>query len=96
MADRRTTWQKLTDVIINTSQGAPTATRVATYNVTPNPEILYSTNSKEDRDQKLLQMKQQKFMSYMWAKTGYDTAMEQAVGANQVRVMYRDADLMAA
>ena len=96
MADRRTTWQKLTDVIINTSQGVPTATRVATYNVTPNPEILYSTNSKEDRDQKLLQMKQQKFMSYMWAKTGYDTAMEQAVGANQVRVMYRDADLMAA
>ena len=102
MADRRTRWQKLTDVLINTSNGSPaTATRTATYSLTPlttqsQNEILYSTNSKEDRDRVLAQMKQQKLMSYMWAKTGYDTAMEQAVGANQVRVMYRDADLMAA
>lgn len=102
MADRRTRWQKLTDVLINTGNGSPaTATRTATYSLTPlttqsQNEILYSTNSKEDRDRVLAQMKQQKLMSYMWAKTGYDTAMEQAVGANQVRVMYRDADLMAA
>lgn len=102
MADRRTRWQKLTDVLINTGNGSPAnATRTATYSLTPlttqsQNEILYSTNSKEDRDRVLAQMKQQKLMSYMWAKTGYDTAMEQAVGANQVRVMYRDADLMAA
>jgi len=102
MADRRTRWQKLTDVLINTGNGSPaTATRTATYSLTPlttqsQNEILYSTDSKEERDRVLAQMKQQKLMSYMWAKTGYDTAMEQAVGANQVRVMYRDADLMAA
>ena len=102
MADRRTRWQKLTDVLINTGNGSPAnATRTATYSLTPlttqsQNEILYSTNRKEDRDRVLAQMKQQKLMSYMWAKTGYDTAMEQAVGANQVRVMHRDADLMAA
>lgn len=101
MAERRTRWQRLTDVLINTGNGSPMSTRSATYNLQPlttqtGNEILYSTNSKEDRDMKLAQMKQQRLMSYMWAKTGYDTAMEQAVGANQVRVMYRDADLMDA
>ena len=101
MADTRTRWQKLTDVIINAGNGSPGSTRTATYNLTPmttqsSNEVIYSTDSKEDRDRVLAQMKQQKLMSYMWAKTGYDTAMEQAVGANQVRVMYRDADLMAA
>lgn len=102
MADRRTRWQKLTGVIANVGNGSPMSTRSATYNITPplstqnGQEILYSSSSKEERDQKLAQLKQQKLMSYLWAKTGYDTAMEQAVGANQVRVMYRDADLMAA
>ena len=101
MAERRTTWQKLTDVLINTGNGVASSSRSATYNLAPlgtrnGDEIIYSTDSKEDRDNKLAQMKQQKLMSYMWAKTGYDTAMEQAPGANQVRVMYRDADLMAA
>ena len=103
MADRRTRWQKLTDVLINTGNGMPgSTTRSTTYNISPNlvtrdgNEVLYSTDSRADRDQKLAQLKQQKLMSYMWAKTGYDTAMEQAVGANQVRIMYRDADLMAA
>lgn len=102
MADRRTRWQKLTDVLINTGNGSPVSTKSATYNIMPQlatqngQEILYSSNSKEERDQKLAQLKQQKLMSYLWAKTGYDTSMEQAVGANQVKVMYRDADLMAA
>lgn len=102
MADRRTRWQKLTDVLINTGQGSPVSTRTTTYNISAplgtrnGNEILYASESEEDRNQKLAQLKQQKYMSYLWAKTGYDTAMEQAVGANQVRVMYRDADLMAA
>lgn len=98
MANKRTTWQRLTDVLINTGNGTPGATppRSVTYNVMPKNTVLYSTDSKEDRDQKLAQMKQQRLMSHMWQKIGYETSMEQAVGSNQVRVMYRDADLMAA
>lgn len=100
MADKRTRWQKLTDVLINTDNGSPLSTKTASYNVLMpsrnGEEVLYASNSREDRDSMLAQMKQQKYMSYLWAKTGYDTAMEQAVGSNQVRVMYRDADLMAA
>ena len=96
MAQKRTTWQKLTDVLINTGNGSPTATNVVTYNMLPSSDVIYSSDSKEERDAKLAQLKQQKYMAYLWQKTGYDTAMEQAVGANQVKIMYRDADLMAA
>ena len=99
MADKRTTWQKLTNVLINTSNGTPSAgsTRTAIYNIAaPKDTVLYSSNNKEERDMKLAQLKQQRYMSYLWAKTGYESSMQQAVGSNQVRVMYRDADLMAA
>ena len=98
MADRKTTWQRLTNVLINTGNGMPSSAppRSVTYNVMPKNTVLFSTDNKEERDQKLAQMKQQRLMSYMWQKIGYETSMEQAVGSNQVRVMYRDADLMAA
>ena len=99
MAERRTTWQRLTNVLINAGNGNPGAgsTRSAIYNIPmPKDTVIYSTDDKEKRDMKLAQMKQQKLMSYMWAKTGYETSMQQAVGSNQVRIMYRDADLMAA
>ena len=99
MADRRTTWQRLTNVLINAGNGSPGSAappRSVTYNVMPKNTVLFSTDNKEERDQKLAQMKQQRLMSYMWQKIGYETTMEQAVGSNQVRVMYRDADLMAA
>lgn len=98
MADRRTTWQKLTSVLINTGNGTPGAKppRSVTYNMMPKNTVLFSSDNKEERDQKLAQLKQQRLMSYMWQKIGYESAMQQAVGSNQVRVMYRDADLMAA
>ena len=96
--DKRTTWQRLTNVLINTGNGTPGAAppRSVTYSVMPKNTVLFSTDNKEERDQKLAQMKQQRLMTYMWQKIGYETSMEQAVGSNQVRVMYRDADLMAA
>lgn len=98
MSDKRTTWQRLTNVLINAGNGVPGSAppRSVTYNVMPKNTVLFSSDNKEERDQKLAQMKQQRLMSYMWQKIGYETSMEQAVGSNQVRVMYRDADLMAA
>jgi hypothetical protein len=56
--------------------------------------VLYSTNSKEDYERKLTQYKQQKLLSYQWAKAGADNAMESLAGYTAVKLMYRDADLM--
>lgn len=91
--------QRLTDVLIGINDGTPkisTGVKSVTYNISPSNKVLYSTDSKEDRDAKLKLAKQQHLLSHMWAKTGVETSMEQLPGATQVRVMYRDADLMAA
>lgn len=98
MAEQKTRLQKLTDVLIGVGNGSPAAPmpRSVTYNIAPSSEVIFSTNNKEERDLKLKQLKQQRLMAYQWAKTGYESAMEQMPGAMQVKVMYRDADLMDA
>lgn len=97
MADNRTVFQRLTDVVIGAGtspslQGNTFAS--TTYTLEPKNKVIASFSSKEERDKNLLQLRQQKLQSYLWKKIGYETSMEQISGANQVRVMYRDADLM--
>ena len=96
MTDNRTRFQKLTDVLIgvNNEGNAYRPNSVATYNIAPSSDVIFSTTSKEERDQKLQQLKQERYLSYLWKKTGYETSMEQVAGATQVKIMYRDADLM--
>ena len=98
MADNRTRLQRLTDVVINATRGLPptASNKSVTYNIAPSSKVIYSTDSKEDRDRKLAELKQQKLLAHQWQKIGYETSMEQMQGASQVKVMYRDADLMAA
>ena len=95
--DTRTTFQKLTDVIIglNTNSKPSVTTQSVTYNMTPSNAVLYTFDNKRDRDTQLAYLKHQRLLSYQWKKSGYETSMEQLPGAQQVKVMYRDADLMA-
>jgi len=93
--DNRTAFQRLTDVMIGVNGSSNKITpRTVTYNMTPSSEVLYTFPDKASRDQKLAELRQQKLNAYQWKKSGYDTTMEQLAGATQVRVMYRDADLM--
>lgn len=99
----KTILQRLSDVIIGTGAGAGKVStqNVVNYNIAPsyttnanNDEILYKFKSKEERDSKLAELRQQKFLSYQWQKVGYDSTMAELAGSTQVRVMYRDAQLM--
>ena len=92
--DNRTTFQKLTDLVIGMNTNSAPVEQSVTYNMTPSDAVLYSFPNKEERDLKLQQLKQQKLLTYQWKKSGYETTMEQLPGAAQVKVMYRDADLM--
>lgn len=102
MSDNKTIFQKLTSLF--TSNKNTLTPPTAGVNSAPlpaqptigNDKVLATFDSKEERDAKLKALKQQRYLSYQWAKTGYDTAMERSVGLNQVKVMYRDADLMDA
>lgn len=93
--NNETIFQRLTNVVIGTGKGASEAKRSVSYNIqTPQSEVLYTFDNKEARDQKLLQLKQQKLLSYQWRKNGYESSMAALAGATQVKVMYRDVDLM--
>lgn len=98
--NNKTILQRLSDVIIGTSNGSMNSlAKVANYSITPRTtqskdEVLYSFDNKEDRDRKLKQMKQERLLAYQWQKIGYDTQMTNMAGLTQVKVMYRDSDLM--
>ena len=94
MAKDRTIFQKLTNVMIGTSGASQPKKVVSSYTMRSPNDVMYSFDSKEERDLKLKQLKQQRLLSYQWKKIGYDTSMEQMAGTPQVRIMYRDADLM--
>lgn len=94
MAKDRTIFQKLTNVMIGTSSDSQPKKVVSSYTMRSPNDVMYSFDSKEERDLKLKQLKQQRLLSYQWKKIGYDTSMEQMAGTPQVRIMYRDADLM--
>lgn len=94
MAKDRTIFQKLTNVMIGTSGASQPKKVVSSYTMRSPNDVMYSFDSKEERDLKLKQLKQQRLLAYQWKKIGYDTSMEQMAGTPQVRIMYRDADLM--
>ena len=94
MAKDRTIFQKLTNVMIGASSASQPKKVVSNYTMSSPNDVMYSFDSKEERDLKLKQLKQQRLLSYQWKKIGYDTSMEQMAGTPQVRIMYRDADLM--
>lgn len=94
MAKDRTIFQKLTNVMIGTSSASQPKKVVSSYTMRSPNDVMYSFDSKEERDLKLKQLKQQRLLAYQWKKIGYDTSMEQMAGTPQVRIMYRDADLM--
>lgn len=94
MAKDKTIFQKLTNVMIGTSSASQPKKVVSSYTMRSPNDVMYSFDSKEERDLKLKQLKQQRLLSYQWKKIGYDSSMEQMAGTPQVRIMYRDADLM--
>lgn len=86
------TFSNLNDVLFG--NGVPEKfKRTTTYNIESNP-VIYSTDNKEDYEMKKAQLKQEKLLAYQWVKAGYDNAQDALAGLSQLKVMYRDADLM--
>ena len=68
--------------------------RTKTYNFNSTNPVLFSTDSKEEYDRKMAELKQQKLLSYQWHKAGIDNSQDALAGLTQIKLMYRDADLM--
>ncbi len=90
-----TVFQRLQRVLSNGSAQKNYMTN--NYNiVSPNSssDIIATASSKEEYNKKLLQAKQQALLGKQWIKANYDITNQSLAGLNDVRLMYRDADLM--
>ncbi|MCD8206818.1 MAG: portal protein [Bacteroidales bacterium] len=66
-----------------------------TYTITQeNNPVIDVAHSKEEYDRKLLQHQQAAMLAKQWVRSNYDIDNRSLAGLNEVRLMYRDCDLM--
>lgn len=96
MAEKYTVFQRLQRVLSNGSTQKNYMSNDYDIVSPSNSNIIATANSKEDYERKLLQAKQQALLGKQWIKANYDITNQSLAGLNDVRLMYRDADLMDA
>lgn len=57
-------------------------------------EVLYQAKDKEDFNRTKLELQQNRFLNNRWIKANTDLSVQAFAGLNNVKLMYRDADLM--
>ena len=98
MAKKRTVFQALDSAISGNwgSVAAPT-THTNSYDMTSKGNnVIYKTTNKDDYEQKKLELQQNRFLKERWVKANVNMSVTAFAGLNNVKLMYRDADLMDA
>jgi len=85
-----TIFQRLTNIFSDSPKTSKTVNR---YGIDAN-DILFRTTDKDEFDSKKLEYRQQNLLARQWRRAQYDVANRQVAGLNEVKLMYRDADLM--
>lgn len=67
---------------------------VNSYDMRGANQVLYKTTDKEDYDRAKLELQQNKYLKDRWVKANVDLSVSAFAGLNNVKLMYRDADLM--
>lgn len=96
MANKPTILQKLQSVL--SSGSTPKVFPGNNYTIISprSSDVIDTATSQEDYARKVLQAKQQSLLSKQWIKANYDITNQSLAGLNDVKMMYRDADLMDA
>lgn len=71
---------------------------INSYDLSPSGgnNVIYRTTDREDYLQKKLELQQDKYLKNRWVKTNVNLAVTAYSGLNNVKLMYRDGDLMDA
>ena len=101
MAKKNTVFQAL-DKAITGNWSSPTTSiaepHINSYDLTK-PEdntVIYRTTDKEDYLQKKLELQQDRYLKDRWIKANVNLSVTAYAGLNNIKLMYRDADLMDA
>jgi len=92
--EKYTIFQRLQHILSNGNAQRNYVTN--NYNITTPSDIIGTASSKEEYEKKVLQAQQQALLGKQWVKASYDITNQSLAGLNDVKLMYRDADLMDA
>ena len=99
MAKKSTVFQALDKAITgNWKSNDPVTPHVNSYDMSNGSgnDIIFRTTDKEEYLQKKLELQQNKYLKDRWIKANVNLSVTAYAGLNNVKLMYRDADLMDA
>lgn len=98
MAKKKTVFQALDSAISGNWNPQDTlTTHVNSFSMKGDGDkVLYKTDNKEDYLQKKLELQQNKYLQDRWVKANVNLSVTAYAGLNNIKLMYRDADLMDA
>ena len=98
MAKKKSTVFQALDKAISGNWGQADAVtpHVNSYDLGNSKGIIYKTTNKDDYEQKKLELQQDKYLKDRWFKANVNLSVTAYSGLNNVKLMYRDADLMDA
>lgn len=102
MAKKNTVFQALDKAITgnwNSPRTSIVEPHINSYDMTQGSSdnnIIYKTTDKEDYIQKKLELQQDKYLKDRWIKANVNLSVTAYAGLNNVKLMYRDGDLMDA
>lgn len=81
-----------------TSAPSPTSAsytrQVHSYAGLGSNDVIYTTRSREDYNEKLAQLRQQRMLAKQWRRAQYETSNNALANMTEVQMMYREADMM--
>ena len=99
MAKKSTVFQAL-DKAINGNWNSPSDSiqpHINSYDMgSKDNSIIFKTKDKEEYKQKKLELQQDKYLKDRWVKANVNLSVTAYAGLNNIKLMYRDADLMDA
>lgn len=90
---RPTIFQRLSNVFTGTDTLNNDRDNVNRYGISGDT-VLLRTRDRDEFNSKSLEFKQDKYLAKQWRKSEYDINNRSLLGLNEVKMMYRDADLM--
>ena len=95
MARNHTIFQNLDKAFSGNWNVEATAPHINSYDMsTADKGILYRTTNKADYEEKKLELQQNNYLKERWIKANVDLSVTAYSGLNNVKLMYRDCDLM--
>lgn len=97
MARKYTIFQNIDRAFSGNWNADASSPHINSYDMsTADKSILYRTTNKDDYESKKLELQQNTYLKDRWVKANVDLSVSAYAGLNNVKLMYRDADLMDA